>query len=154
MEDTGSGTYDINVSGMLKKICIAFIPPTGLFLIHVFLIYAFDIYQVFPWFDIPMHFFGGGAIGITTIMIYRLLKEKKIISDIPAWLLVFLGTAVVVFVAVGWEFGEFTADYLFGTMMQPSLPDTMLDLFLGMLGGACILVCSLFFDKRCHNCSN
>jgi hypothetical protein len=38
--------------------------------------------------------------------------------------------------AVVWEFAEFVADQKFGAHTQPGLEDTLLDLFLGLLGGA------------------
>lgn len=133
---------------MIQKIFRAFFPPIALFIFHVMAIYTFNIYERIPSFDIPMHFFGGGAIGLTTRSVYALLKKQGSIGSIPVWLYLFLGTAVVVFVAVGWEFAEFSADYMLGTVMQPGLADTMLDLFLGMSGGIVILIIGIFLDKK------
>ncbi|MHC4889543.1 MAG: hypothetical protein ACYTEO_08805 [Planctomycetota bacterium] len=42
--------------------------------------------------------------------------------------------------AVIWEFGEFTLDFFFDTICQAGLEDTMLDMFLGMLGGTALII--------------
>jgi hypothetical protein len=39
-----------------------------------------------------------------------------------------------------WEFGEFTLDFLFDTVAQAGLEDTMLDMFLGLVGGTALIV--------------
>jgi len=84
----------------------------------------------------PMHIGGGVAIALTTLLVYRVLREENILRErLVPWLLVFLTVSVVVFVAVGWEFAEFLADTYLGTVMQAGLADTMGDLFLGMCGG-------------------
>ena len=112
------------------------LPPGIVFAVHLIGIYLFDAYSVFPAFDIPMHFLGGVSIGLSAVIGYKTLVRTKYMHPIPFLLLLFLVTAITVLAAVVWEFAEFAADTYLGTRMQPSLPDTMLDLFLGMCGGA------------------
>ncbi len=133
---------------MFPRILRAFAPPTALFVFHVLAIYILNIYVLIPSFDIPMHFFGGVTIGLTVMSLYRLLREAKILLLLPTWLVAGIGTAVVVLVATLWEFAEFSADVLLGTVMQAGLADTMLDMFLGMVGGLCTILLCVFLDKK------
>ena len=49
---------------------------------------------------------------------------------------------------VVWEFMEWTGDYLFNLNAQPSLNDTMGDLFADTLGGLFIALIGYFLIKR------
>src|SRR3989338_4762594 len=120
---------------MFLRIFRAFSFPVFLFLFHITIEYGFRLYGVFPWIDIPMHFLGGVAIAFTMVHLYFLLCEYKPGIKLPALIFGFNIVAIVTFVAVGWELLEFAGDQLLGTRMQLSLPDTMGDLLLGMLGG-------------------
>jgi hypothetical protein len=111
------------------------LPPIVLFTLHVFAIVLFNIYSVFPNFDILMHFLGGCTIGITAVMWYRQLVTIGMLPRLPLWLSLFFLTAIVAFVAVGWEWAEYLADTYLGTFMQVGLRDTMGDLALGTWGG-------------------
>jgi hypothetical protein len=65
---------------------------------------------------------------------------------LPHWLgnLSHLGNLLLTFtlsctVAVFWEFGEFAADQFFGSHIQQTLSETMVDLLLGVVGAALFL---------------
>lgn len=114
-----------------KDILWAGAAPIFVFLVNVVMSKGFDLYERVPATDIPMHFLGGVAIA------YMLLRLKRIfvLPKNPYLYNLLVIVAVTATFAVVWEFGEFSMDYFLGTNTQKSLPDTMLDLALGMLGG-------------------
>lgn len=100
------------------------------------------MYGMFPWIDIPMHFVGGMAMSTTLVMLYKALQNINIIPHMHiAITKIFLFTTIST-ITIFWEFSEFTTDLFFRTHAQVSIPDTMKDMFLGMVGG--LLVISLF----------
>jgi hypothetical protein len=94
---------------------------------------VFNIYERFPYLDLPMHFFGGvvmafffhrvsinaSLLGITRR--YQALRHR---------LFVFTSTCMA---AVSWEFSEFLIDYFAGKRPE-GLNDTIGDLFFGIIG--------------------
>ena len=114
--------------------------PLAVFLLHEGCAHLVDGYRRWPAIDVPLHFLGGFAIayfaggGLRTFCDHRLVRAP----DAPLQLL--LSFALVNTVAVSWEFGEFVSDRLVGTAFQLGLADTLLDLFMGMLGGLAYLL--------------
>jgi hypothetical protein len=87
-----------------------------------------------------MHFLGGIFIAYSFSLAVTYLQERKILSELNVFsrsVFLFSLTSVA---TVIWEFGEFTLDSLFGTVAQASLEDTMLDMFLGLVGGTALIV--------------
>jgi hypothetical protein len=87
-----------------------------------------------------MHVFGGVFIAYSFSLGLEYFQEKKLLSELNV-----LSSSVFLFaltstVAVIWEFGEFTLDFFFDTNSQAGLEDTMLDMFLGMLGGTAFII--------------
>jgi hypothetical protein len=87
-----------------------------------------------------MHVLGGVFIAYSFSLAMTYLKQRKILSELNV-----LSRSVFLFgltssAAVIWEFGEFTLDFFFGTVAQASLEDTMLDMFLGLVGGTALIV--------------
>lgn len=126
---------------MLKNIFKIFITPLAVFLLNVFLIIVFDIPNTWPSYDIPMHFLGGAAIGISAILILKFYAPKNK-NAWPKWISAIFVLGLVTIAAVWYEFAEFIADYFghFGTALplQLGLRDTMGDLFFGTLGGLAV----------------
>lgn len=122
----------------MAKLFLKFIPffyfPAFVFLLHIILI-SFGVYQRLPWFDIPMHFLGGLAISYSSVLFFRYFKEKGFFSINRTFLFVLIIVSTVSFVAVLWEFFEFFLHLFVSVSFQPSVADTMKDLFIGMLGG-------------------
>lgn len=123
----------------------------GLFPYIIFII-NYATYNLFPdWYDhytidIYMHILGGVAATLSINYALRLLeKHKKIIISnlLVKWIFI---TVAVTAVAVLWEFYEFTSDLFFGTQHQPTLFDTMKDLFNGISGA--IIACLLFIRNK------
>lgn len=125
--------------------------PILVFAIHVVLAKAFDVYTHFPNIDIPMHFFGGVAIT------YFLLRSATVAVGLN-----FLGSpnraavALLTFLAAStttifWEFAEWIFDHSFQRQFQAGLNDTMLDMFLGMLGSIIYLALNRALSRGSSN---
>ncbi len=113
--------------------------PSAVFTFHIIAVVVWDIYSRIPDFDIPMHFAGGVAIAYFFGGCYRTARQFDLLGtpSKAVYPVTILGQTCVA--AVLWEFAEFLMDRRFGTHSQPSLEDTLLDLFMGMLGGIVFL---------------
>lgn len=124
--------------------------PTVVFSLHVIANFGFHIYDRFPAFDIPMHFAGGVAIAfffarnVSIFFIPHLTQKSRVLGHIA---MVFALTATA---TVFWEFAEFIYDAILGTHVQVSIADTMLDMFLGILGGCFYLLVSGYLRHMGH----
>lgn len=138
-------TYQQSFFQTVSRILAA---PFIVFVIHVFLMFSVNIYAIAPWFDIPMHTFGGAAIGVSGTLLIRLWQEKKWLDRVPRFIRIIAVIGMVACMAVAWELAEFLSDFFFHTIMQPSLQDTMGDLFFGMLGGSITAVMFAYRGKK------
>ena len=118
----------------LKTILWFFLFPVFVLIVHVLLLFVFEVYLIFPWLDIPMHFLGGASIALTYFLTLKFLQKENYFK-LNAFFNIFFIFALVSLTAVLWEFLEFSLTYITGFSLQGNLSDTMLDLFLGMLGG-------------------
>ena len=99
---------------------------------------AFSVYQVLPNLDIPMHFVGGIAIGYFLHISISTAAQRGLIRAPDRLTRSVLLVALVASTAVFWEFAEFAFAYSRGTHGHMGLPDTLLDLLLGIVGGGCL----------------
>ena len=109
--------------------------PAGVFVFSYVISILFNAYAVYPWIDIPMHFLGGFAIAYTSYLFLRFFREKGYMEINNKALFTLIIVSLVALIAVLWEFYESLMKYFFDTNMQPSLEDTILDLFMGLIGG-------------------
>lgn len=110
-------------------------------IVHAFALVT-HLYFFVPDFDIPMHFGGGFVMGILGLAIFGYLHNGLPKKHHPEWYKYLFVTSFVILIAVFWEFHEYLLDQTIVSWMgwsvtQPSLADTMLDLFLGTVGGLC-----------------
>ena len=126
----------------LKTILGFFIFPIFVLFAHIFLMFFSNFYEVFPWFDIPMHFLGGIAVGYSYFLILNFLQEKNYLKINSIVRIIFV-LALVALTAVSWELFEFFLEYFTGFNFQGNLGDTILDLFMGLFGG---LFSAIFFE--------
>lgn len=119
---------------LFSKIIKTFKFPAVILLIHLILIY-FNLYSIKEWIDIPMHFLGGFAVAFTYRSILKILQKNNYLGKINNLILFIFIISLVALTAVLWEFAEFIMDFIFKFNAQASLEDTMLDLFLGLVGG-------------------
>lgn len=103
-------------------------------------------YEFHRWFDIPMHFAGGVAIGLLVLAGFEVCIDKLSFARTirTFWQTIIYGLGVlglVALVGVAWEWYEFIFDtiavQLSANVMpaQMGLGDTMADLFLDLSGG-------------------
>ena len=124
---------------MIKKLVSFFALPTLLFCLHLVMVFL-GFYKRHPWIDIPMHVLGGVFIAYSFSLAMTYFQERKILSELnilsrSVYLFALTSTAAVI-----WEFGEFTIDFFFSTNAQASVEDTILDMFLGLVGGTALIV--------------
>lgn len=119
--------------------------PAAVFIIHVLLIVS-NAYYWFEWIDSPMHFLGGVTLGLTFSTLLFLLQKKNYLGNAHPIVLFFLVIGLAAFAGVVWEFLEFAGGALFSFLgQQPSVADTMKDLFLDLAGA---VVGFLIFQRR------
>ncbi|MFK5956893.1 MAG: hypothetical protein QM477_10665 [Planctomycetota bacterium] len=109
--------------------------PILFFSVHLGVSKGMDAYLHFPRLDIPMHFFGGAVIAQFYWKSLHHPAAGPVIGAMPS-----SGRQLFTLCAVGattavWEFAEWWTDSIGLTTAQLSLDDTLLDMFLGMLGG-------------------
>jgi hypothetical protein len=104
---------------------------------------ALGLYKLFPPLDIPTHLMGG--VAITYFYRAAIRNSQKFFGEIPLPIQVLFAFTCTGTTAILWEFYENIFDFFLGTDMVRGLQDTILDLFLGLLGA---LVLSLFYRRR------
>ncbi|MHC4641066.1 MAG: hypothetical protein ACYS32_05430 [Planctomycetota bacterium] len=124
---------------MIKKLVSFFALPTLLFCFHLVMVFL-GLYKAHPWIDIPMHVLGGVFIAYSFSLAVTYFQAGKILSELNVISRIVFLFALTSLATVIWEFGEFTLDFFFDTVAQASLADTMLDMFLGLVGGAVLIV--------------
>ena len=131
-----------------KRLSKIFLFPLLVLVTHIILTYGFNIYSIAEWFDIPMHFIGGISMGASyTLFLLMIQKDNQLGKVNPVFFVIFV-ISLSAATAVTWEFLEFSSDYLFHTHMQPSLADTIGDLFLGILGGTMSCLLTYYLNKK------
>ena len=113
-------------------------------LIGIFLLWGvnavamhYSLYVIIPWFDMPMHFFGGAWTGMAAIFfVYTYIVPRYSALSIKRRIAVTL--SIVLIVGLGWELFEF----VLGRMTYINfgdITDTVTDLFLDVLGASCVI---------------
>jgi hypothetical protein len=102
-----------------------------------------NLYKLFPTLDIPTHFMGG--VVITYFYRSAIRHSQKLVGEIPLPIQVLFAITCTGTTTILWEFYENFADHYLNTNMVRGLQDTIMDLFVGLLGA---LVLSLFYRRR------
>jgi hypothetical protein len=116
--------------------------PILVFLLHVFISRVLNGYILYPPVDIPMHFFGGVAMAYFLGASFAALPSDAVRGDLRAVAQFVLVVSLTATASILWEFAEFTSDAFFGTRAQLGLEDTLLDMALGIAGGASFVLAS------------
>ena len=104
---------------------------------------TFHLFKLFPVIDIPTHFLGG--VVITYFYRSAIRHSQKFVGEIPFAVQVLFAFTCTGTTTILWEFYENILDFFFGTHMVRGLEDTIIDLFLGLLGA---LVLSVTYRRR------
>jgi hypothetical protein len=107
-----------------------------------------DICKIYPIYNKFTHFFSASVVAF--IVLISLFVFNEYYRGIAVNIFKILFDVIVTTIAFGvvWEFMEWTSDYLFNLNTQPSLNDTIGDLFADMLGGLLIAFIGYFLIKR------
>ena len=133
---------------LLMQLLLIFWPPIFVFLLHVFLVGYIHIYDDYPWLDGPMHYLGGLSMAYSVFMAWTYLQTRGTIHHLDRIIELVLVLTSVTTIAVFWEFGEFLLDWFLGTDLQVSLPNTMKDLLMGILGAGTLVLYHLLKSSR------
>jgi hypothetical protein len=104
---------------------------------------AFDLYDLYPWLDMPTHFLGGMAI--TYFYRVAIRNSHTLLGLTPYLIQVLLAFTATGTTTVFWEFYENTIDHLFGFNTVRGLEETIIDLLMGVSGA---LVVSVLYRRR------
>jgi hypothetical protein len=104
---------------------------------------TFHLFKLFPPLDIPFHFLGG----MTITYFYRsaIRNSQKLVGEVPFPIRILFAFTCAATTAILWEFNENFLDFFLGTHMVRGLSDTIMDLFLGLLGA---LIFSIFYRRH------
>jgi hypothetical protein len=86
-----------------------------------------------------MHYLGGLSMAYSLSLAQTSLQNHKVDSQLDKIIELVLVFTLVATVAVFWEFAEFLLDHWLGTDLQVSLPNTMRDLLMGILGAGTLV---------------
>ena len=104
---------------------------------------ALHLYDLFPPLDLPSHLMGGVAI---TYFFHSAIKNsQRIVGDIPIPIQIIFAFTCTGTTIIFWEFYENLLDLFFGTHMARGLEDTIVDMFLGLLGA---LMLTVFYRRK------
>lgn len=103
---------------------------------------AIDLYDRFPFMDIPTHFMGG--VSITYFFRSAIRNLQVYLGDVPSLIQILFAFTCTGTTIILWEFYENAFDFLFGTTMVRGLEDTVVDMFLGLAGA---LTLSLLYRR-------
>ena len=104
---------------------------------------ALHLYDLFPPLDLPSHLIGG--VAITYFFRSAIKNSQRIVGDIPIPIQIIFAFTCTGTTIIFWEFYENLLDLFFGTHMVRGLEDTIVDMFLGLLGA---LVLTVFYGRR------
>lgn len=97
-----------------------------------------QLFDLFPRLDIPTHFIGG--VAITYFYRSAIRSSQGIVGGIPTSIQILLAFTCTGTTIILWEFYENLFDFFFGTHMVRGLEDTILDMFLGLLGALVLTI--------------
>jgi hypothetical protein len=95
-----------------------------------------------------MHLMGGLAIAFFLWTAYSIAARSGVFGQPNTSAIAVLTLTSAVASAVLWEFAEFLSDRYLGTNTQKGLEDTLLDLLLGLIGGAAFVGVAWFRRMR------
>jgi hypothetical protein len=111
----------------------------------------FHLYDLWLWYDVPLHLGGGFAMSALGLAIWQEgisdVRFKGLLSrHLDFWLVPLFVIGFVALISVLWEMHEFLLDVFYATVIrQPGVQDTMSDFFNDLAGGLIGLV--LFYRK-------
>lgn len=113
----------------------------------IFLGDAFQFYDRFWWWDIPLHGLSAVGFGLIGFLIAFMLFEGDKYAA-PPIVICIIAACFAITIGVIWEIFEYGMDRFFGLQMQQEgLVDTMEDLILGVVGASLGATAGYFYLK-------
>lgn len=97
-----------------------------------------DLYAEYPKWDMVTHFLSSLVIGYSFFCVFHLSDRLIPGHNHHRYFLAMLTVFATISIGVFWEFAEHLEEVFFGASNQPSVADTMQDLFLDTMGGLII----------------
>jgi hypothetical protein len=113
--------------------------PMLVFAVHVVASRGFGAYEAWPALDVPMHLAGGLAIATFFRHAFAIEAAVPVVGRTTAFGRAALTLLSVCAATVVWELAEWTSDRIGFTEAQMGLDDTLLDMALGLVGGAAVV---------------
>jgi hypothetical protein len=107
-----------------------------------------DISNVYPIYNKFTHFFSASVVAFIFLILIFVFNEYYRGIAVNRFKIIFDVIVITMAFGVVWEFLEWITDYFFNLNTQPSLDDTMGDLFADTLGGLLIALFGYFLIKR------
>jgi hypothetical protein len=144
---------------------IAIVPTIFRFTLKINLPYLFDVFIClslifhmgnglldisirYPIYNKFTHFFSASIVAFIFLILIFVFNEYYRGIAVNTFKIMFDVVVITMAFGVIWEFLEWTTDYFFDLNTQPSLDDTMGDLFADTLGGLLIAFFGYFLIKR------
>ncbi len=112
-----------------------FIPPVLVFVLNFALYTLGNVYVLFSWYDIPLHFLGGVSLAITGMLFLNSFEEEYIMYVKNNFLRIVILLSFISLIAILWEFWEYFMKVLFYVPWQTDIADTLGDFAMALLGG-------------------
>lgn len=122
------------VSSTLREGAWAPLAVFGFYLVGL----AINLFDNFPYMDIPTHFMGG--VAITYFFRSAIRNSQKYLGDIPTLIQILFAFTCTGTTIILWEFYENAFDYFFGTTMVRGMTDTIVDMAMGLMGALVLSV--------------
>jgi hypothetical protein len=122
--------------------------PAIVFVAHMILWHGIGAYAAFPPLDVPMHLLGGLAIAFFLWTAYSIGARSGTFGRPNSNAIAALTLTSTAACALLWEFAEYLSDRHLGTNTQKGLEDTLLDMLLGLVGGAIFVGVAWFFQGK------
>ena len=129
------------VNWMRVTVCEAGWAPLGIIGFYAIAL-ALHWFDLFPPLDIPSHLLGG--VAITYFFRSAIKNSQTIVGNIPIPIQIIFAFTCTGTTIIFWEFYENLLDFFFGTHVVRGLEDTIVDMFLGLMGA---LVLSVFYRR-------
>ena len=143
-----SGNTGVGLKDLMYVLKRAGWAPALVFLAHMILWHGVGAYEALPLVDLPMHFLGGLAIAFFLWTAYSAYSRSGTFGRPNAHAIAVLTLTSTATCAVLWEFAEYLSDGHLGTNTQKGLEETLLDMLLGIIGGAVFVGIAWFRQGR------
>jgi hypothetical protein len=108
----------------------------------------FGWFDSMPWIDVPFHLAGG--LTIAWFFHACVLAAEPHLGSIHDAIRTVCVIGLSAIAAIGWELYEFAVDLIFRTQWALGLPDTLLDLALGVIGATLLPANTRTFAALCR----